>query len=303
MSTPQPEAKDQKQTTEAKTSAQKSEGEAVKQPKAAESAAKRRSSLVRVVSRIAGIAVLLVLATAILAYTATPAVIRQPSVQHYHFRMQLIADGKAVNFAEAKFQEGYAKDNCNADLTEHPFHFHDQRDQMVHVHWDNMTGGLLLKYYGWDYAGGLPNSLGYRFDGFPKVSSVPVYGHVLPKLAGGEQFYVYTGDEHGYQERSWDDFLKQDFETFFNKKSNLGGDTGEQTSFLDKLFPKAYAHGGEHHGSDSHDTTTLSEEELKTINNLLGNVVIFVQKEKPSDKQIKERFDHLVPLEASACAG
>lgn len=268
---------------------------------AGKTAARKNSGIVRLASRTAGVIILILLAGGILAYTATPAVIRRPAVQHYHFRMQLITDGKAVNFAGDAFQEGYSKDNCNTDLTAQPFHFHDQRDQMVHVHWDDMTGGLLLKFYGWNYTGGLSGTLGYRFDKLPKVTSVPIHGQVLPKPATGDKFYVYTGDKDGYRERSWDDFLKQDFETFFNKKSNLGDEGSEQTGWLNRLFPKAYAHGNERH--DASDTLALSEDELKIINNLLGNVVIFAQKDKPDDTQIKERFDHLAPLEASACAG
>jgi hypothetical protein len=262
-----------------------------------ESTAVKQSQVVKVISRITGIVAVLILAAGMLAYGASPATIRQPTVQHYHFRMQIVADGKPVNFASVAFQEGYSKDNCNAELTARPFHFHDKRDQMVHVHWDDMTGGLLLKYYGWNYTGGLKNSLGYRFDNFPKAQSIPIHGQALPKLADNDKFFVYTGDEHGYQERSWNDFLREDFENFFNKKSNLDE---EQASLLDKLFPKAYAHDTEVHGAEGEH---LSDDQLKSINNLLGNVVIFVQKTEPSSQQIKERFDHLIPLEASVCGG
>lgn len=237
------------------------------------------------------------LVVSILAYTVTPAAIRKPSYQHYHLRLQVSADGTAVDFSKAAFQEGYSKDNCNADLTAHPFHFHDSRDQLAHVHWDHMTGGLLLKYYGWNYIGGPSNTLGYRFDRLPKVSSVPIHGEVLPKLAQGDQLYVYTGDKDNYSLRNASDFLHQDFEQFLGKQSNLGNDG--QTSFLDKLFPKAYAHSGEHHDS----TDNHSEADLEAVNNLLGNIVIFAQKDKPSDAQVKDRFDHLIPLEASTCGG
>jgi hypothetical protein len=160
-----------------------------------------------------------------------------------------------------------------------------------------MTGGLLLKFYGWNYIGGLNNTLGYRFDQLPKVSRVPIHGNALPKLANGDQLYVYSGDEHSYQARNTNDFLRQDFEKFFGKQSNLGH--GDQTSFLDKLFPKVSAHGTESHGATGADTSV----NLEDVNNLLGNVVIFAQKDKPSDAAVKARFDHLVPLTASTCGG
>jgi hypothetical protein len=48
---------------------------------------------------------------------------------------------------------------------------------------------------------------------------------------------------------------------------------------------------------------THTQEELKRLNNVIGNVVIFVQKDKPTDQQIKAKFDHLIPVSESACAG
>ena len=45
------------------------------------------------------------------------------------------------------------------------------------------------------------------------------------------------------------------------------------------------------------------EEKLTRINNMIGNVVIFVQKDKPTDQQIKERFNDLEPLSDSTCGG
>src|SRR6478752_3561303 len=119
----------------------------------------------------AAFAVLLVLVGSFYGYAfaSTPLNIRQPLLEHYHFRLQIIVDGKPVNFASSAFQEGYSKDNCNVGLTSHPFHFHDGKNQVTHVHWEGMTGGQLLKYYGWNYIGGRDNSLGFRMDNLPKL--------------------------------------------------------------------------------------------------------------------------------------
>ena len=259
---------------------------------------KRQNKVLKIAATLLGCLVILAGLFVAYAYVSTPATVRKPAFQHYHFRMQVLVDGKAVNFAEKAYQVPVGHDVCNADLTKQPIHFHDHKDQMVHIHWDGMTGGLVLKYYGWNYVGGLHGTLGMRFDSFPKLVNVPIHGNTLPQVKDGDKFYVYTGDENGYKEKSFDDFLHKDLEDFLGKKSNLPTDDG--TSFLDKLFPKAYAHGDE-----AHDNTTAgtSQEELKKINNLLGNVVIFVQKDKPTDKQIKDRFDHLAPLSLSTCAG
>lgn len=233
------------------------------------------------------------------AYTTTPADIRKPAFQHYHFRMQILVNGSSVDFADKEFQTPAGHDVCTAALTKQPIHFHDDKDQMVHIHWDGITGGQVLKYYGWNYIGGQHGSLGMRFDQLPKLVNVPIHGNSLPQIPDGDKFYVYIGDENGYKQKSFDQFTHQDLEKFFGKKSNLP--ENETSSLLDKLFPKAYAHGGHEHVAGA--SVDPSQEELKKINNLIGNVVIFVQKDKPNSDLIKSAFDHLEPLSPSTCAG
>lgn len=174
---------------------------------------------------IAGIAGLVVagILFASYAYNVTPAAIRQPSTAHYHFRLQIIVDGKRTDFTTKAFQVKPLTDICSAELTREPFHFHDGKDQLVHVHWDGMTGGLLLKYYGWNYVGGLHGTLGFRFDKLPKLLNVPIRGNILPAVPDGDRFYVYTGDRHGYTQHTFDDFLHADLQDFFSKKGDFVG--------------------------------------------------------------------------------
>lgn len=248
----------------------------------------------------AGLAILLaVLASYV--YAASPAVIRNPKFQHYHFRMQVLVDGKAENFGEQKYQAGYSKDNCNAKLTVQPIHFHDNKDQMVHIHWDGITGGMVLKYYGWNYIGGMRGALGYKLNDLGDIQRVTNHGDYLPVVPKDSNFYVFTGDENGYQKRSFDSFLHRDLESFFGVRSNLPDEGEEPTTWLQSLFPKAQAHGSEPHGDAPHPETET--ERLTRINNLLGNVAIFVQKDQPTDEQIKDRFSKLEPLGDSTCGG
>lgn len=239
-------------------------------------------------------------------YIASPETIRHPLLEHYHFRIQVSIDGQAQNFSEAKYQHGYSKDNCNALLPDQPFHFHDDKDQFAHVHWEGMTGGLWMKYYGWNYVGGIGEALGYRFDNWKHPLRVPIHGHDLPTIPKGSTFYIFTGDETGYTEKSFNDWKNQDLEQFFGKTSNFPAHEINQqkrkTSLSDLLFPNVYAHGTPN-DEDGDDGSETDAEKLTRINNLLGNVVIFVQKDKPSEQQIKEKFAKLLPLEDSTCGG
>jgi hypothetical protein len=233
-------------------------------------------------------------------FAVSPPQIRKPVMEHYHFRMQVVVDGKAENFGQKQYQQGYSKDQCNANLVEQPIHFHDNKDQFVHIHWSGMTGGMVLKYYGWNYIGGMDNALGYKLDDLADIQKVTIHGDYLPSLPKDHSLYVYVGDEHGYTAKKFADFIHQDLEQFFGKPSNFP-DSTTQSSLLNKIFPKASAHGAEKHDEPTH--TETDEERLTRINNLVGNVVIFAQKETPTAAQIQDRFNRLEPLSESTCGG
>lgn len=251
------------------------------------------------IAGIVGVIVLVVGGTYGYLYASTPEHIRKPTYQHYHFRTQIIVDGKSVDFSQDEFQkETGTSTTCSAAVGSVPIDFHDKMDQLTHVHWNSMTGGEFLKDFGWNYIGGNDDLLGRRYDDGIKPIKVNIYGKHLPQVSEKANFYVYVGDKDTYEQKSWDDFLNQDLETFFGKKSNIGhSEEVSSSSFLDKIFPKAYAHG---EVMDEHESSK-SEEELTRINNLVGNVVIFAQDKEPSSQQIKERFDNLVPLHESTC--
>lgn len=237
-------------------------------------------------------------------YASSPEVIRNPKLEHYHFRMQILVNGKAEDFSTKAYQTGYAKDQCNANLPEQPIHFHDNKDQFTHIHWEGMTGGMVMKYYGWNYIGGMNNALGYKLDNLKDPQKVTTHGNYLPAVPDDAKFYIYTGDENGYKEKSFDDWKNQDLEQFFEKTSNFPAhEQNKQTSLMDTLFPKASAHGGADDGNDGEAGEETQEQKLTRINNMVGNVVIFVQKDKPTDQQIKDRFNDLEPLSDSTCGG
>ncbi len=237
-------------------------------------------------------------------YAASPVVIRNPKLEHYHFRMQILVNGNPENFAENKYQQDYAKDQCNANLPEQPIHFHDGKDQFTHIHWEGMTGGIVMKYYGWNYIGGINKALGYKLNDLGNIQKVNTHGNFLPAVPDNAQFYVYSGDENSYRQKSFDEWKNQDLEQFFGKISNSPAhEQNKQTSLLDNVFPKASAHGAIDDGDDGEPGEETKDEELTRINNMIGNVVILVQKDKPTDQQVKDRFSKLEPLTDSTCGG
>ena len=240
----------------------------------------------RILRWILGVTLVLVVGVALwyaYAYAITPAALRRPVGTHYHFRMQIIVDGAPVDFADPKYQTILGQDICTAALTKEPVHFHDKLDQFVHIHWDHMTGAIVLKDFGWNFIGGTSRTLGYRFDQFPKLIRVPVHGQDLPKPPIGTHYYIYSGDESSYKTRDWNQFLGTDLRSFFAPAART-------SSWLDRLIPPAVA-------------AQSNEAQLEKLNDVLGSVVIFAQKTPPTNAQIKDRFAHLVPLPESTCAG
>lgn len=240
-------------------------------------------------------------------YATSPSVVRDPKLEHYHFRMQILVNGKAENFGSKAYQTGYVKDQCNANLPEQPIHFHDNKDQFTHIHWEGMTGGMVMKYYGWNFIGGIDNMLGYKLNDLSDIQKVTTHGDYLPEISEDAKFYVYTGDEKGYKSRDFNDWRNKDLEEFFGVTSNspahdINKNGGEELTMLNKLFPTAYAHGTPN-DSDGDDGTETEQEKLTRINNLIGNVIIFVQKDEPTSGQIKARFNSLEPLSDSTCGG
>jgi len=237
-------------------------------------------------------------------YASTPSHLRSPEFEHYHFRAQIVVDGEPVDFSQAEFQEDYDATSCSAELTGQPIDFHDEQDQMAHVHWSGVTGGEFLKFYGWNLVGGEDDSLGRRYDqGMMRAHKIETAGELLPAQPDDANYFVYIGDKDSYTQMDWNDFLNQDLEDFMGKKSYLN--TDNETSFnpLDLFTQKVYAHGDE---VDVHAEPIEGEEDearLERINNLIGNVVIFAQNEEPSDEQIMDRFDNLTPLHDSVCGG
>lgn len=329
------------------------------------------SSLVQLIKRnkikfLVTISMLTIIPSSLIGYCfyITPANFQNPKQDHAHFRMQYIFMGQAENFGLPRYQVDYVKDICNGAITESPIHFHDNLDQYVHLHWQKVTGGQVLKFYGLNKIGGLDDYMGVKTNDLAsfKFTPLPIHSKSLPQPRAGDKFWVYSGDENSFSARNFDDFVNQELETFFNQKSRVRQQK-EEVEEYEKNRKQSYnkfwehlpnpifgsisanAHAGEEHktlteaqqheadvkkaelekieidkknniatqsqnttiasstSASSTITSTQDDQELKEINNLLGNVVIFVQPDEPTNEQVKARFNNLVPLTKSVCGG
>lgn len=244
-------------------------------------------------------------------FVITPSNFWSPKIDHSHFRLQYVFEGKNEDFGTSIYQQDYVKDVCDGSLSINPIHFHDGKNQLVHLHWQRMTGGEVLKYYGLNKIGGFDDLMGIKLDGLLKFkyTTIPIHGKNLPEPKAEDRFWVYSGNEKGFEKREFDDFLKQDLETFLKTDSKIRVQFEEavkdKQSLLNLSSIKVDAH------SEISSIATPSDnkspeptaEELKDINNLLGNVVIFIQPQEPTNEQIQAKFKNLEPLSSSVCGG
>ena len=78
-------------------------------------------------------------------YASTPEHLRKPTYQHYHYRTQILVNGKAVDFSKDEFQVVSGNSTtCSAEVGSIPIDFHDKMDHLTLVHWNGMTGGEFL---------------------------------------------------------------------------------------------------------------------------------------------------------------
>lgn len=291
----------------------------------------------KVITRIIGIiSGILILASAlfyIAVFVLTPTQIRNPEAEHLHFRMQLIVEGNQADFSQDKFQEAYTPGACSFSLTETPIHFHDGKDQIVHIHWKDITGGQVLKYYGINLVENpiMTSTLGFSYEDkgqiIPKNNKIwgRLFGTTEDKIKSNElKLFIYSGEQDNFSKKDNNAFLNNKLEDFFETKSLVSYESKFEWQNLFSL--KTQAHGdlkipiskelsskiADQNSSANNNPNSIlnpdkskefSEEELKEINNLLGNVVIFIQKDEPTNDQVKAKFDNLIKLEPSVCGG
>lgn len=276
---------------------------------------------------------LVVLPIVVFLFVINPSVIRSPKVAHHHFRMQLYVEGANVNFSGGDFQETFEKGICDGGITDTPIHVHDNKDQYIHIHWKNITGGQVLKYYGLNRTDIIDDFMGVTFrENWYKPELLEVRSKGIPKSS--KNIFIYQVKDGEAVKRDKNDFLYQDLEKFFGQKSSLTLEQEDAKTDSSLFGIKALAHGiaredlpagipgqtnetqitGTSEGGDpliirpvEQEIQTVKivtdEKELKKLNDVIGDVIIFVQDEEPTSEQVNDKLDDFVQLEASSCGG
>jgi hypothetical protein len=215
----------------------------------------------------------------------------------YRLRIDLIVDGKAVSFQDDEYQSKEL--TCANASSVLPMSFQEKKGHILTVHWQGITGGEVLKYYGLNKIGGLDNVLGYRLDTLPNIQAVNTKQTTIPKPSSNSNIYVYTGRANDIKAANSIDFLTQDLEVFLKKSKHRLDKQGLVQKYNQSIAVTAQT------SVPKTTTTTLSpiitDAQLNEINDSIGNIVVFFQEKEPDYETVKSRFDALTPLSASGC--
>jgi len=249
---------------------------------------------------------------------STPA-INYPKTTHFHFRQSITLNGKEINFSEDKFQVPVTGVGCDIKLAEEPIHFHDKNGQFVHVHWEGITGGQVLKNYGINYIGGLDDSLGFRLDNGHFLQNLKVHGQFFNKNEySNKNLYIYVGKSDDFSKKEKNDFLHKPLSEFFGKGATttsffnsiqVNADDGSHSTPSpagEKVLEARQKDSQKYQGKTDEEVKKelgIDDKNLKELNNVLGDLVIFIEDKEPTNEQIKAKFNSLQPLPVSICGG
>ena len=239
------------------------------------------------------ILVLVIISTSTL-FLITPKHLKNPSLDHQHLRLKLLVNGKRIDFGSQEYQKEFDKSICDNKLSSEPFHFHDNLDQYLHLHWKGLTGGDMLTYLNINnkLRANL-RTLAFRFDYFPQLQRIRT---LEPKLdiEKGSSIQIYF---RGYQQEQISkiniDMFKSTAITDLNKKVYSAYNKNEANN-----TNVAYAHEGE----DDSDNQAVDSEKQK-IESLLGDFVIVINKEEIKDNELKQLFTDWIDIPESVCGG
>ena len=185
--------------------------------------------------------------------------------------------------------------NCGLAVTEKPFYLDKDKKNVVQVRWEGMTGGELLKYYGFNYLSGLNDLIGVQYRGPFDIK--PVRPLAVSKLTSSDLLYIYSGSDKDFKLLNSQNFLYQDLENTI-KKSRLRTKREKESS---KLILDTISVSGEESSGLTLEPQ-LTEGQLNDINNIVGSLAIFIQRDTPSNTDVINSFNSMERLSSESCS-
>ena len=182
--------------------------------------------------------------------------------------------------------------------------FHRGQDQWLHLYWQGLSGGSLLRNYGYQNTSPFEGYLGVDLREFPKIKPVPIHTDLLPEPTSAEQLYVYSGNENGYRRRDVTAFINQDLEQFL--KPSVDSQVSTFPNQLDTLLQAPARPAGPKKEEDLESFLAAPKDRGFLITDLssvkfLGNIVVFLQDKEPTSAAVSQRFSTLNQNPPFAC--
>lgn len=220
-----------------------------------------------------------------------------PRYEYAHIRMRLFVQGTEVDVQDLFSEYTLYRGACSGDVQRAPMSSVKKDPHSVRLMWKGLTGQDLFTFLGIAaHHQPVPKSLGYAL-GAPFPTSVPIPAHTqtLPEATNTNTF-IFVRSGEGFIERPLSWWLKNSLE------KNMGRNSQIKLTWSTDI---ASAHEEETEiNTSSTDPFVLAQEqeEARMLNNILGDVVIFLDEpERPSDKEIENIFSTFPLITGGLC--
>jgi hypothetical protein len=243
---------------------------------------------------------------------ASPMSVSFPKKETSQIRLLLSIDGNQTNFSTPQFQKPISQ-LCNQDISPYPIGAYNQSSQVLNLHWKDMTGSNILRYYGFNNKGPFKGYMGVNLTNFPNYEAVPILGELLPAPKEDYNYFVYTGNQYSYTQRKRSEFLNKSITDLLDssnssKNSIISINTNAQVSKeknenIDKEIiinqtPPIPVSSEESSQPSSIQTPAQPKPEEDTV---LGTIVVFIQKNEPTQEQVMLKFTNLEQAPVNLC--
>jgi hypothetical protein len=220
-----------------------------------------------------------------------------PRYEYAHVRMRIFTGTKEIDVRDVFSGYTFFRGACSGVVQSDPFGTVKKDPHSIRLMWKGLTGRDVFMYLG-IRTNKKPQSdtLGYAFH-FPQFTKIvsPSRAISLPE-ATPETAFIFVRSGDGFIERSLSTWLHGSLET------NLGRNSQIKLSWFSSI---AFAHEEETEINTSSANPFIivqEQEEARVLNNILGDMVIFLnQNTRPTNEEIEAIFNSFPLITGGLC--
>lgn len=234
-----------------------------------------------------------------------------PKTTHTHAMIKFYNNGSIYKTNLFNAMSPSDQTLCSGLITSEPIHFHDNVEDIIHLHWDNITGGQVLKYLGANYIGGFNNLMGIRLDRLNKYKITPIYTKdkaLKPYPESLVKIYIKKVSSTNYEKVSLSDFIKLELSSLDPSYKPTAINNNILSNPKNYLWSKARAHNDEGDldgdGSSSNSSQSKASKPSSLSSVALPHILFYTnQVDDISEEQLQKDDASFTSTIDSQCNG